>query len=268
MAALCGLGVDNAIIEIDGAEAPIMDGSAAAFVAAIDQAGIVALPAAAPLHQGSEADPRAEGRRLRRADALRSRLPRRRHDRFRASADRPAVDRARRRGDGVPPRSGARAHLRLHEGRLAAVGRRLRARRVDWTTRWSSPTTACSIRKACASPTSSCATRRSMRSAIWRLPARRCSAPTSRSRAATGSITRSWRADRRSDRLDGGRGEDPRSRAPRRAAMPTSRPDWSRRPTAPTCPERRATALTETRHIPGRMPAYRHIGVAKQPCLR
>jgi UDP-3-O-[3-hydroxymyristoyl] N-acetylglucosamine deacetylase len=43
MATLCGLGVDNAIIEIDGAEAPIMDGSAAAFVEAIDQAGIVAL---------------------------------------------------------------------------------------------------------------------------------------------------------------------------------------------------------------------------------
>jgi UDP-3-O-[3-hydroxymyristoyl] N-acetylglucosamine deacetylase len=46
MATLCGLGVDNALIEIDGPEAPIMDGSAAAFVAAIDQAGIVALPAA------------------------------------------------------------------------------------------------------------------------------------------------------------------------------------------------------------------------------
>jgi UDP-3-O-[3-hydroxymyristoyl] N-acetylglucosamine deacetylase len=44
MATLCGLGVDNAIVEIDGAEAPIMDGSAAAFVEAIDQAGIVALP--------------------------------------------------------------------------------------------------------------------------------------------------------------------------------------------------------------------------------
>src|SRR5258708_34060338 len=43
MATLCGLGVHNAIIEIDGAEAPIMDGSAAAFVEAIDQAGIVAL---------------------------------------------------------------------------------------------------------------------------------------------------------------------------------------------------------------------------------
>src|ERR1051325_6584127 len=45
MAALCGLGVDNAIVELDGPEAPIMDGSAAAFVEAIDQAGIVSLPA-------------------------------------------------------------------------------------------------------------------------------------------------------------------------------------------------------------------------------
>jgi UDP-3-O-[3-hydroxymyristoyl] N-acetylglucosamine deacetylase len=41
LAALRGMGVDNATIEIDGPEAPIMDGSAAAFVAAIDQAGIV-----------------------------------------------------------------------------------------------------------------------------------------------------------------------------------------------------------------------------------
>src|ERR1700674_2542383 len=45
LAALSGLGVDNAVIEIDGPEVPIMDGSAAAFVAAIDQAGIVTLPA-------------------------------------------------------------------------------------------------------------------------------------------------------------------------------------------------------------------------------
>ena len=41
LAALRGMGVDNAIIEIDGPEVPIMDGSASAFVAAIDQAGIV-----------------------------------------------------------------------------------------------------------------------------------------------------------------------------------------------------------------------------------
>jgi len=45
LAALSGLGVDNAMIEIDGPEVPIMDGSAAPFVAAIEQAGIVTLPA-------------------------------------------------------------------------------------------------------------------------------------------------------------------------------------------------------------------------------
>jgi UDP-3-O-[3-hydroxymyristoyl] N-acetylglucosamine deacetylase len=46
LAALRGMGVDNATIEIDGPEVPIMDGSAASFVAAIDQAGIVAQSAA------------------------------------------------------------------------------------------------------------------------------------------------------------------------------------------------------------------------------
>ena len=46
LAALHGLGVDNAVVEVDGAEVPIMDGSAAPFVAAIDQAGIVTQPAA------------------------------------------------------------------------------------------------------------------------------------------------------------------------------------------------------------------------------
>ena len=40
LAALVGLGVDNALIEIDGAEVPVMDGSAEAFAEAIDQAGI------------------------------------------------------------------------------------------------------------------------------------------------------------------------------------------------------------------------------------
>jgi UDP-3-O-[3-hydroxymyristoyl] N-acetylglucosamine deacetylase len=41
LAALRGLGVDNVLVEIDGSEVPIMDGSAAAFVAAIEQVGIV-----------------------------------------------------------------------------------------------------------------------------------------------------------------------------------------------------------------------------------
>lgn len=42
LAALAGLNIDNITIEIDGPEAPIMDGSAAAFVAAIDQVGVIA----------------------------------------------------------------------------------------------------------------------------------------------------------------------------------------------------------------------------------
>src|SRR6202162_6488457 len=41
LAALRGMGVDNATIEVDGPEVPIMDGRAAAFVAAIDQASMV-----------------------------------------------------------------------------------------------------------------------------------------------------------------------------------------------------------------------------------
>lgn len=45
LAALRGLGVDNAVVEVDGPEVPIMDGSAAAFVAAIDQVGIKTLSA-------------------------------------------------------------------------------------------------------------------------------------------------------------------------------------------------------------------------------
>ena len=45
MAALCGLGVDNCIVEIDGPEAPILDGSAQPYVEAIDRAGIVTLRA-------------------------------------------------------------------------------------------------------------------------------------------------------------------------------------------------------------------------------
>ncbi len=39
MAALYGLGVDNALVELDGPEAPIMDGSAEPFVRLIDRTG-------------------------------------------------------------------------------------------------------------------------------------------------------------------------------------------------------------------------------------
>jgi UDP-3-O-[3-hydroxymyristoyl] N-acetylglucosamine deacetylase len=39
MAALCALGVDNAMVEVDGPEIPILDGSAAPIVQALDRAG-------------------------------------------------------------------------------------------------------------------------------------------------------------------------------------------------------------------------------------
>jgi UDP-3-O-[3-hydroxymyristoyl] N-acetylglucosamine deacetylase len=45
LAALHGLGIDNTVVEVDGPEVPIMDGSAAPFVAAIDQVGIATLGA-------------------------------------------------------------------------------------------------------------------------------------------------------------------------------------------------------------------------------
>ncbi len=41
LAALSGLQVDNVLVEIDGPETPIMDGSAAEFVSAIDRVGLV-----------------------------------------------------------------------------------------------------------------------------------------------------------------------------------------------------------------------------------
>jgi len=45
MAAFAGLGIYNALVEIDGPEVPILDGSAALFVDGIDQVGIVAMNA-------------------------------------------------------------------------------------------------------------------------------------------------------------------------------------------------------------------------------
>ena len=45
LAACSGMGVDNLVAELDGPEAPIMDGSAAPFVALIAGAGLMAQPA-------------------------------------------------------------------------------------------------------------------------------------------------------------------------------------------------------------------------------
>jgi UDP-3-O-[3-hydroxymyristoyl] N-acetylglucosamine deacetylase len=40
LAALCGLGVDDALIEVDGPEVPVLDGSAAPFVILLHEAGL------------------------------------------------------------------------------------------------------------------------------------------------------------------------------------------------------------------------------------
>jgi len=40
MAALAGLGIDNVLVEIDGPEVPILDGSSAPFIDAIDEVGV------------------------------------------------------------------------------------------------------------------------------------------------------------------------------------------------------------------------------------
>ena len=45
LAALAGLGIDNVLVEVDGPEVPIMDGSSAVFVAAIDKVGLRSLSA-------------------------------------------------------------------------------------------------------------------------------------------------------------------------------------------------------------------------------
>jgi UDP-3-O-[3-hydroxymyristoyl] N-acetylglucosamine deacetylase len=44
LAALSGAGIDNALIELDGPEVPILDGSAAPFLFLLDCAGVVDLP--------------------------------------------------------------------------------------------------------------------------------------------------------------------------------------------------------------------------------
>jgi UDP-3-O-[3-hydroxymyristoyl] N-acetylglucosamine deacetylase len=45
MAAFTGMGVDNVLVEIDGPEVPILDGSSAPFVDAIDQVGVASVGA-------------------------------------------------------------------------------------------------------------------------------------------------------------------------------------------------------------------------------
>ena len=130
LAALRGLGVDNATVEIDGPEAPIMDGSAAAFVAAIDQGRIETLAAPRRFIRALKPVRVATGNRLWGTAALRARLPDRGGNRIRSSADRPPIARVRRPAANLPFRHRTCAHVRVHARRGPALGRRLCARRI------------------------------------------------------------------------------------------------------------------------------------------
>ena len=115
LAALRGMGIDNATVEVDGPEVPIMDGSAAAFVAAIDQAGIVDQSASRRFIQVLKPVQVAMGEGVRRVTALCGRFPRRNRDRFRQLGDRPSEICAGSQPRKVPPRDRPRPDLRMHQ---------------------------------------------------------------------------------------------------------------------------------------------------------
>ena len=172
LAALRGLGIDNAIVEIDGAEVPIMDGSAAPFVAAIDQVGILIQSAARryiqvlkPVRVGKngcygELRPYLRGLRIE----------------AEIEFDHPLIGRQTFAVDvepGVFRRELARARtfgfmrdvVKLWSAGYA-LGAGFENTVVVAENRVLNP-------EECVSPMNSCATRRSMPSAIWRWPARR-----------------------------------------------------------------------------------------------
>ena len=69
MAALAGCGIDNAVVEIDGPEPPILDGSASPFVFLLDCAGVVAQEAPRTTIEIRPPGPGQRRRRIRRAAA-------------------------------------------------------------------------------------------------------------------------------------------------------------------------------------------------------
>ena len=164
------------LVEIDGPETPIMDGSAADFVAAIDSVGVV-----------QQARPRRHLKILKpvRVDhdgGFAEFLPAERGFRLDVEIDfeSPAIGRQRRVFDLDPAtfrREIARARTfgfvsdvqKLWQAGFALGSSLENSVAIDGDAHPQSG-------RACATPTSSCATRRSTRSAICRSPARRSSA--------------------------------------------------------------------------------------------
>ena len=175
LAALAGLRVDNALVLVDGDEIPAMDGSAPAFVAAIDEVGIVDLPGAATAAGASSGRSRvSRRRRLGRAAPRRKPACSLDVEIAFAGPDRAPAPVARRsRRKRFRARIAPAPQFRVSARRGASCGARgwRSARRS--TTPWFWTARPSSIRRACVSPTNACATRCSTSSATWRLPARR-----------------------------------------------------------------------------------------------
>ena len=172
MAALAGMHVDNCEVWVDQPEMPGCDGSAQAFVAAIQQAGIDEQDAAARASRRA-AGPAAGQRRMldrgppggRRQDRHPLRIGLRQRQ-----SHRPAVAGSDAFSPLLPPQPGRQPHVHA-----AARGRRHAGNR-GWgkgppsATCWSSTRTARSATR-CGSPTSACATRSSTWSATSPWPA-------------------------------------------------------------------------------------------------
>ena len=138
MAALAGCGVDNAVVELDGPEVPILDGSAAPFVFLIDCAGDRDAGRAAPADRGAAAGARRGRRGVRRIAPAPARW--RLLDSRSRSISRPPRSAGRRcRCRCCRTRSAARwrgAHLRARRGGGARCGPRVWRAAAAWTTRW------------------------------------------------------------------------------------------------------------------------------------
>ena len=189
LAALHGLGVDNAVVEVDGPEVPIMDGSAAPFVAAIDQVGVVTLPAARRYIQVLKPVRVAKG------DSYGELRPHLRGLRIETEIefDHPLIGRQTFASDVEPDlfrRELARARtfgFMRDVSKLWSAGYALGASFENTVViaenRVLNP-------EGVRFPTNSCATRRSTPSAIWRCPARRFLAHIVRCAVAINLITR------------------------------------------------------------------------------
>ena len=143
MAAFAGLEIDNAVVELDGPEVPVMDGSAAPFVFLIECAGLVEQDAPRRAIRVLKPVSVGDARQIGGADARRQFLGELRH-RFRHPAPSPG------RSCRSPPDpesfkhdlSPARTFGFLHEVDAMRARRAWRAAARS-TTRWSSAATGC-----------------------------------------------------------------------------------------------------------------------------